>query len=176
MNVVQTKKHVHKLYKDVFKIIKNEFLSVVDSVCEEIYNETLSLGFEGEVREMGIAWIESFLDKYNPVTKYVFSNEIGRKESRLFEALVSDMASRYESYKTAENLLKRQIKQSAIDLEDEIEMDVYEDLGVEKVKWVAEDDEKTCDECRALDGEVFDIDDVPDKHHNCRCYLIPVKE
>ena len=176
MNVVQVKKHVHKLYKDVFKIIKKEFLSVVDSICAEIYGETLSMGFEGEVREMGIDWLESFLDKYNPVTKYVFSNEIDRKESRLFEALVSSMEERYQSYATAENLLVRQIKQSAIDLEDEIELKVYGDVGVEKVQWVAEDDDKTCDDCQALDGEIFDIDDVPGKHQNCRCYLIPVKE
>ena len=177
MNVVQVKKHVHKLYKDVFKIIQKEFLSVVDSICAEIYGETLSMGFEGEVREMGIDWLESFLDKYNPVTKYVFRNEMDRKESRLFEALVSAMEERYQSYATAENLLVRQIKQGVIDLEDEIEMEVYEDLGVEKVQWVAEDDHKTCGECRALDGEIFDIDNAPDKAHlNCRCYYIPVKE
>jgi SPP1 gp7 family putative phage head morphogenesis protein len=177
MNVVQVKKHVHKLYKDIFKIIKKEFLAVVDPICAEIYNETLSMGFEGEVREMGIDWLERFLDKYNPVTKYVFRNEMERKESRLFEALVSAMEERYESYATAENLLVRQIKQGVIDLEDEIEEETYKDVGVEKVQWVAEGDSKTCGVCRALDGEIFDIDDAPDKqHHNCRCYLIPVKE
>lgn len=177
MNVGQVKKHVHKLYKDIVKIIKKEFLLVVDQICAEIYNETLSMGFEGEVREMGIDWLESFLEKYNPVTKYVFSNEIERKESRLFEALVSAMENRYASYATAENLLVRQIKQSCIDLEDEIEHDTYEDVGVEKVQWVAEDDSKTCGVCRALDGEIFDIDEAPPKqHYNCRCYLIPVKE
>ena len=176
-NVVQVRKHVRKLYKDVLKIIKKEFLAVIDPICAEIYNETLSMGFEGEVREMGIDWLESFLEKYNPVTKYVFSNELDRKESRLFEALVSDMKDRYESYATAENLLVRQIKQSCIDLEDEIEFDTYEDVGVEKVQWVAEDDDKTCGVCRSFDGEIFDLKDAPDKqHHNCRCYLIPVKE
>lgn len=176
MNVVQVRKHVHKLYKDIVKIIKKEFLAVVDQICAEIYNETLSMGFEGEVREMGIDWLEKFLDKYNPVTKYVFSNEVDRKESRLFESLVSAMEERYQSYATAESLLSRQIKQCAIDLEDEIELDTYDDMGVEKVQWVAEDDDKTCGVCRALDGEIFDIDDIPGKHPNCRCYLIPIKE
>ena len=135
------------------------------------------MGFEGEVREMGIDWIESFLDKYNPVTKYVFRNELDRKESRLCESLVSAMEERYESYATAENLIVRQVKQSCIDLEDEVERDTYEDLGVEKVQWVAEDDGKTCGDCRALDGEIFEIGKAPHKlHQNCRCYLIPVKE
>jgi SPP1 gp7 family putative phage head morphogenesis protein len=177
MNVVQTKKHIHKLYVDVFKIIEKEFLSVVDTICAEIYGETLSMGFEGETREMGIEWLEDFLDKYNPVTKYVFSNEIERKESRLFEALVATMEDRYQSYATAENLLIRQVKQCGIDLEDEIALDTYKDMGVKKVQWVAENDIKTCGDCRELDGEIFDIDDAPPKlHHNCRCYYIPVKE
>lgn len=48
--------------------------------------------------------------------------------------------------------------------------------GVEKVQWVAEDDDKTCGVCNALDGEVFPIIEAPPKaHHNCRCYYIPVK-
>lgn len=177
MNVVQTKKHVHKLYADVLKIIEKEFLSVVDTICAEIYDETLSMGFEGEVREMGIEWLEGFLEKYNPVTKYVFSNEIERKESRLFEALVATMEDHYQSYATAENLLIKQVIQCGIDLEDEITLDTYEDMGVKRVQWVAEDDVKTCGECRELDGQIFDLKDAPPKaHHNCRCIYIPVKE
>jgi SPP1 gp7 family putative phage head morphogenesis protein len=82
-----------------------------------------------------------------------------------------------QSYKTAENLLIRQIKQYAIDLEDAIAMVVYEDTGVKKLQWVAEDDYKTCGDCKELDGEIFDLDKAPDKlHHNCRCYLIPIVE
>lgn len=177
MNVVQVKKHVHKLYQDVYKIIEKEFLAVVDSICAEIYDETLSMGFEGDIREMGIEWIEDFLDKYNPVTKYVFSNEIERKESRLFEALVATMEERYQSYATAENLLIKQVIQCGIDLEDEMKMNIYEDIGVKKVQWVAENDAKTCGECRGMDGQIFDLKDAPPKaHHNCRCYYIPVKE
>ena len=176
MNVVQVKKHVHKLYNDVFKIIKNEFLSIVDSICEEICAESLSMGFDGDIRDIDEAWIESFFDKYNPITKYVFSNEIERKESRLFEALVSNIEERHQSYATAENLLIRQVRQYGIDLEDDIAMVVYEDAGVKKVQWVAEDDSKTCGECRELDGEIFELKDAPPKLHlNCRCWLRPVK-
>ena len=40
---------------------------------------------------------------------------------------------------------------------------------------MAEKDDKTCDECMALDGLVFLLRDVPDKpHYNCRCTLKPV--
>ena len=47
---------------------------------------------------------------------------------------------------------------------------------VNRVMWDATLEDNTCDECAALDGKVFDIDDAPDLliHPNCRCALIPV--
>ena len=177
MNVLDTKKHVNKLYKNITKIIKKELLAVVDYISKEIYEEALSLGFDGDVRDLDEAWIEEFFEEYNPVTKYVFNNEIERKESRLFEALVSNKRELHQSYKTAENLLLRQVKQYGIDLEDAITLVVYKDVGVEKVMWVTESDHKTCGECRELDGEVFKLGEVPPKlHPNCRCYYVPTKE
>ena len=97
--------------------------------------------------------------------------------SALFEALVSDPTVKHQSYAKAEKNIIGQIKQYAIDLEDAIAMVVYEDTGVEKVKWVAEHDHRTCGDCKELDGEVFDLDKAPDKlHYQCRCWITPVKE
>lgn len=177
MNIVAVRKHINKLYTTVYKTVKQEFLKVATEVEQEIYDEVIDLGFDGDLRDIDEAWIEEFFNAYNPVTKYVFSNEIDRKKSRLFESLVASRLVKEQSYKTAENLLKRQINQYAIDLEDAIAMVVYEDTGVKKVKWVAEDDYKTCDDCKELDGEVYELHKAPDKlHHKCRCYLIPVVE
>lgn len=176
MNILQTKKHIRKLYKAVDKIIKNEFTAILNPIYESIYDEAIDMGFDGDMRELDETWIEEFFDEYNPVTKYVFSNEIERKESRLFESLISNVAERAKSYKTAERLLLNQIKQYAIDLEDAIADVVYEDVKVEQVEWVAENDSSTCPDCQALDGEIFDIDKAPDKlHYNCRCILLPVR-
>ena len=176
LNIRATKKHVHKLYKDVYKIIKKEFVAILNPLYEEIYDEALALGFDGDLRDLDEGWIEDFFDEYNPVTKYVFRNELGRKESRLFEALVASSAERLESYKTAESLLARQVDQYSIDLEDAVARTVYKALGVEKVKWNAEIDHKTCGVCSELDGEVFDLNNAPPKqHYHCRCWLTPVK-
>ena len=176
MNILKTKKHVHKLYNDVTKIIKKELFAVVDYICKEIYDEALALGFDGDVRDLDEAWIEEFFEEFNPVTKYVFNNEIERKESRLFEALISNKRELHQSYKTAENLLLKQVKQYGVDLEDKIAMTVYKDVGVAKVMWVTEQDHKTCGDCKELDGEIFKLEDAPQKlHPNCRCYYIPVK-
>ena len=181
VNIIGIKKHVHKLYKDLYKSIKKEFFAILNPLYEEIYDEAVALGFDGEPEDLDEAWVEEFFAEYNPVTKYVFKNEIGRKESRLFEALVStrdgNIADKIQSYRTAENLLVRQVEQYAIDFEDSVAMAVYKAVGVKKVKWVAEHDRKTCGVCNELDGEIFDLDKAPSKQHiNCRCYLIPVKE
>lgn len=177
MNVIQTKKHINKLYKSVYQIIKKEFVKVLNPISEVIYTEALEVGFDGDIRELDEGFIEELFEEYNPVTKYVFNNEINRKNSRLFESIVASTKEKYQSYKTAENLINKQVKQYAIDLEDKVAMAVYKDVGVEKVMWVAEDDYKTCSVCNALDGEIFDLKDAPPKqHYNCRCVLIPVKD
>ena len=177
MNIPNTKKHVRQLYKKVYRIIKNEFVNILNPLYQEIYDEAVALGFDGDVRDLDEAWIEEFFEEYNPVTKYVFNNEIERKESRLFEALISSKRELHQSYKTAENLLIRQVKQYGIDLEDAIAMAVYKAVDVKKVMWITEDDHKTCSDCKELDGEIFKLEEAPPKlHPNCRCYYVPVKE
>jgi SPP1 gp7 family putative phage head morphogenesis protein len=177
LNIVGVKKHVHKLYQNVYKTVKQEFLKVINEIYQTIYDEAVEMGFDGDIRNLDEAWIESFFNMYNPVTKYVFSNEIERKESRLFEALVSNELERLQSYAYAERLITTQIEQYAIDLEDAIAKVVYEDTGVEKVMWVAEDDDRTCGACNGLDGQIFELVAVPPKqHYRCRCYFVPVKE
>ena len=177
LNVAGVKKHVHKLYQTIYKTVKQEFLKVVNKIYQTIYDEAVAMGFDGDIRNLDEAWVEEFFSLYNPVTKYVFDNEIDRKESRLFEALVSSVADRLKSYAYAERLITSQIEQYAIDLEDTIAKVVYEDTSVKKVMWNAEHDHKTCGVCDELDGQIFELNNVPPKPHlNCRCWITPVKE
>jgi SPP1 gp7 family putative phage head morphogenesis protein len=157
-------------------MIVKEFAEVAIPIEEELYDEALDMGFDGDIRDLDESFVEEFFEEYNPVTKYVFRNEMDRKESRLFEALVASSVDRTHSYATAEKLLIRQVKQYAIDLEDRIAMIVYEDVGVKKVQWVAEKDDRTCGTCHDLDGMIFDLKDAPSKqHYQCRCILQPIK-
>ena len=177
MNIIQTKKHIDRLYRDVFNIVKKEFTDILTPIYETIYDEAIDMGFDGDIRNLDEAWIEEFFGAYNPVTKYVFSNEIERKKSRLFESLVASTLERHQSYNTAEKLLIKQVKQYAIDLEDAIAMVVYEDTGVKMVMWHAEHDHGTCGDCSELDGQIFKLKDVTDKlHYQCRCWITPVRE
>lgn len=176
MNIIQTRQHVKKLYDEVLDIILIEFADVINSIYGEIYDETVDQGFTGERSELDEGWIEEFLEDYSPTTKVVFKNELDRKRSRLFESLVASKKEKNLSYKRAENLLKRQIEQCAIELEDHAAHQAYRDLNVEYVVWVAEDDSKTCDTCNELDGQVFERDKAPPKQHwYCRCHTEAIK-
>jgi SPP1 gp7 family putative phage head morphogenesis protein len=52
----------------------------------------------------------------------------------------------------------------------------YKRHDVQNVKWLAAQDERTCDECGAYDGQEYPIDSHPDcpAHPRCRCVLLPV--
>ena len=111
MNILQTKKHIDKLYKKIFKIIKNEFLAVANSIYQEVGDEAIEMDFDGDLGNIDETWVEEFFKEYSPVTKYVFRNELERKFSRLFEALIADLEERLNSYETAEKQIVKQIKQ-----------------------------------------------------------------
>jgi SPP1 gp7 family putative phage head morphogenesis protein len=59
-------------------------------------------------------------------------------------------------------------------------MQTYKAAGVERVTWVAAEDERTCPECEAADGETVmmgqnfdDVDvDSPPAHPSCRCTVV----
>ena len=176
LNVTGVRKHIKKLYKKSRTTIQEEFVSIFQVLCQEVADEAKALGYDGDIQDLDEGWVEEFFEEYSPVTKYVFSNEIDRKESYLFEAIVSAPKAKHQSYKKAEKYLINQIKQGGIEFDDAVAKTVYKAVGVQKVRWIAEDDSKTCGVCRELDNKVFLLAEVPPKqHHNCRCYILPIR-
>ena len=52
----------------------------------------------------------------------------------------------------------------------------YEKGGIVNVQWVASFGPRTCPNCEALDGRIFETNDIPPLplHTMCRCATIPV--
>lgn len=118
--------------------------------------------------------VEDLFEMYNPVTKYVFNHEVERKQARLAESILSS-TNISDELKLGLRLWVRQITQYAIDLTDKVMLLKYSDNGIIKVVWFTRPDEWVCYKCRALHGNVYDIDKVPPKpHYNCRCYVKPL--
>ena len=100
--------YLNKRFIKRFKVLKtvlksdeiNRMKEAVDEVYEDNYKDVRSKYREiGKYyyREAGgkdddiidYLWIDKFLSRYDPVTKYVFQNETDRKRARTFEAMVA---------------------------------------------------------------------------------------
>ena len=108
---------------------------------------------------------------YNPVTKYIYRNEMDRKRSRFAEGVIaSDRPN--EEVALAKRLMIATNKQFAEDATFEAVVQAYRDDGVEKVRWVTSEDDRRCKECKSRHGKVYPINNIPPKPHRyCRCYI-----
>lgn len=117
-------------------------------------------------------WILDFLEEYDFITGYQYEPEWERKRARTYEMV---MAAREEKktpdLKRPEVLLNQQVTQKSIEIVDEATIRAYKEQGVTKVKWKTMRDNKVCAECEERDGKIFDINELPEKHYNCRCWL-----
>lgn len=157
-----------ELYEEIRSLSKEAYFQLASNIVKDI-DSTLEFFITEEM-------IDEILSTPNPVTKYKFYDELDRKRERLVESLLASK-NKQEEIITARNLLSRQLSQYAIEVSDYANLWGMEQIGVKKVKWNTQEDEKTCKECKALDGKVFDINKAPDKtHYGCRCYYTMVKE
>lgn len=127
-------------------------------------------------------WVRQSLKRYNPITKYLFFAEAERKRLRETEAIVTmvefhDHEGLNQSVRSGANAWWKQAAQGMIDTVDDAVVTEYKKSGVKEVMWVSEHDNKTCDECLDMDGNIYPIDNIPEKpHYNCRCTVEPVKD
>lgn len=115
-------------------------------------------------------WVDEILDQTDPVTLFRFNSETDRKAYRLVEA-IGVAESRNAEIDKALRLWSKQLGQYAINFTDYAAIKAFEDAGAEMVKWITQRDERVCNECHALDGQIFRIDEIPRKPHwGCRCF------
>ena len=123
-------------------------------------------------------FVDQFVRQYDPVTKYVFDHEWDRKRARTFEALVASKKKDFsKEIKQAMYNLTVQTTQYADEITDTATLQGYVDAGIERVRWVSEQDGRVCNECRSRNGRTYDVHKVPVKPHiRCRCYCIPANK
>ena len=131
---------------------------------------------EDDEEKISLAWLLLILTGYNAVTEDVYENEVARKREYFAEAMVSS-PNKLAAIAKAMALWMRQTEQYLILVEDAAVLEAYKAIGVKRVRWVTQQDERTCKTCSPRNGVIYKIDKVPPKpHRNCRCYLKPVEE
>lgn len=166
-------------YDESIRIAKRRYLMIARQAFIEAM---LLLGYGKDKAEKEAEdsitedWILDMLEDYDPTTLYQFLSEAERKKQRLVEALAASH-DKWQEVERALRLWTRQIASYADRSVIDGTVGGYKSAGVKMVRWVAVEDEKTCSECKKLDGQVFSIDRVPPRpHYHCRCVLEPVKE
>lgn len=120
-------------------------------------------------------WLMEYLEEYDPVTKYVYKNEVERKRDRLAEA-VNASVEKTKEFTRGLGYWVQMTAHYADDVSDKATVKAFKDAGITRVRWNSQDDGKVCKECEERDGIEYPIDAIPPKPHwGCRCYLTAVK-
>lgn len=166
LNVIKASK---KMYEKLEEANEKAFLTLALDRYEDITGKR-------DEEEISLAWLLLILLlAYNPVTEYIYKNEVERKRDRFAETMVAS-PNKLLAIKRAMSLWLRQTEQYLVLVEDEAVLQGYKDMGYKRVRWFTQVDERRCPECAARHGKVYAINKVPPKpHRNCRCYLEPVK-
>lgn len=164
-------KKVTALYRDMDKDASAALLDV----AKASYRQCVEGGEEPDNK-----WLsKEILKSPCPVTGYIYENEADRKKDKAIEAISAVRKSADKADALIRNVKYRQTQSEYYTdyVTDMAMLKAYSDADVQKVKWLTMKDEKTCADCKGLDGKVFPIDSVPDKPHpRCRCRIVPVKE
>jgi len=181
LNVVNVRKTTSAMFDRFLSHNKSMYLSAAKKAYSAGKKSAQEAGFAGKERKIDEPWVEEELDGYNLVTAYIYSKEADRKRLRLNEQILTareyDNRQMYQdSLRKNANLWWTQTSQYGISIVDKATLAAFADMGVEKVQWVAADDEKTCPVCNSRDGKIYEILGVPAKpHYGCRCYVVPVR-
>ena len=153
---------VNSLYHELYVIIKKSFLVLANRV----YADSLR---KKSYRNLDEEWVDTLLNGYDPVSKYVFAHEMDRKCARLIESIIAS-DTKAQEIDTALKAMSFMCRMYADRITDEATMKAYNDDGENYIRWIAEKDEKTCSVCRKRDRKIYEIGNVPsDPHPNCRC-------
>ena len=161
----------HEIYDEVLKVVEQETTRLVKSVYDSYREEDQTIP-ASEAHAVVVA----LLGAYNPVTKYIYENELDRKRSRFAEGVIASATPR-EEVALAKRLLAAMNKQFADDATFDAVVKAYRDDGVKRVKWITAEDDRRCKECRARHHKIYTIGNIPPKPHlHCRCYVEKVED
>lgn len=157
----------HEIYNKIYTLVEQEAARLSKAVYKK-YRRT-----ENETEESfdATVFVLALLLGYNPVTKYVFKNELDRKRARFAESLIAS-DTHYEELARARRLVAGMSAQFMDDVTFETMVQAFRDNGVTKVRWVTSPDDRRCKECAGMHNRIYSINNIPARPHiHCRCWI-----
>lgn len=160
----------HDIYDRIYTLVEREAARLSAAVYKKYKRE------ENEEMFDPTAFVLALLLGYNPVTKYIFKNELDRKRARFAESLIASETP-HEELARAMRLVAGMSAQFMDDVTFETLIQVFRDNGVKRVRWVTSPDDRRCKECARMHNRIYPIDNIPARPHiHCRCWIEEVEE
>lgn len=174
LNVLQ---ETDTLYKQMDNDNREAFRELYEDRYIELLLYLLIKPVDDAVDDLVEMELARILKVPHPLTHYAYDAEVLRKRDKAKDYIQS-VKGKVEKQQALDHSLRFWAQQTGFYTDivsDEAAFRAYKDAGIKRLKWVTQEDEKVCAECRRRDGQIYDIDKVPDKPHlRCRCYLVPV--
>lgn len=158
----------HEIYDKAYRLIEQEAVRLAQLVYKK-YRRSSEEDKQGTLD--ALAFVVAQAEAYNPVTKYVFKNELERKRSRFVEGTIASETPTAE-VALAKRLMLALVIQFLDDLTFAATIKAFKDNGAEAVRWITYEDSRRCKVCRARHNVIYPIDNIPPKPHiHCRCWI-----
>lgn len=181
----------------LFSFITNKFDSVKSDFRTNLRN-TLSTIVNKESEFFGVKFpkeLDTFLMRTwgaddmnwsdrldNNVNRWLFNLENDIKQAFVRRQNIDDVIELIEKrFGTMENVLERLVGSESSAMSSSARREIFKELGIERYRYYAREDERTCEICGSMHGLVFPISQyevgvtAPLMHANCRCWTVPVQ-
>lgn len=159
-----------------------EAWTAYDTCLKKAYAAAYLLAMPGAQRD-GLTAAASYEDGYALTGGFIPRNEWERKRARAYESYVAGrraggIAAGNAAWDRARNLAGRQSVQGADDMTIIALHDAFEAAGVQRVRYCAVEDGRTCTTCLPRNGRTYRLGSEPHlpAHPNCRCWYEPVRQ
>ena len=150
------------LYADIASETERVFRKIAKWKYRQICGEDFIIGM----------WLSGLLNNPDPLTGYVWQNDIDRKRAYFAESVLSGEPLDKAAKKALRYWYQSQ-KQYADIITDAAALKAFSDKGLQFVKWRTASDERVCFECSSRDGKIYPLKYAPVKpHYGCRCYFV----
>lgn len=152
---------------DKMQQILGSFSIDKQELFEQNMNNLRTLYLDNSIQRLG--WEQDYIKRcmLKRIHKYV----LGETDELKFDDLMK------HAYETGDNMARLFARDQMQRFNKALTLSTFTNAGVTKVKWVTCHDVRVRQSHKALDGQVFDINNLPAEvdDYNCRCGLVPVE-
>lgn len=165
-----------KLYIDNANIISNYGNNFKPFINEARVREIIKENWGGRAKN----WSDSIWGSTKEIAERIRTDMVdiittGKSYKEISLAISKDFGVKYHE---AQRLIRTEMARTSI----ESTINSYTQAGIQKVRVITAEDERTCDECVSHDGAIIPLLEVqvginvPPFHPNCRCDIVAVWE